>query len=50
MNARTIAHYKKIGRKYGFNLGETIASMGTSLVAVDFASGKVIEIDSSSAA
>jgi hypothetical protein len=50
MNARTITHYKKIGRKYGFNLGETIASMGTSLVAVDFASGRVIEVDSPNAA
>jgi len=50
MNARTISQYKKIGRKYGFNLGQAITSMGTNLIAVDFASGKVIPVDTSSAA
>ena len=50
MHPRTVSQYKNIGRKYGFNLGESIASMGTTLVAVDFASGRVIEVDSTSAA
>ena len=50
MHPRTVSQYKNIGRKYGFNLGESIASMGTTLVAVDFASGTVIKVDNKTAA
>jgi hypothetical protein len=50
MHPRTVSLYKNIGRKFGFNLGDSIASMGTTLVAVDFAAGRVIEVDSPSAA
>lgn len=50
MNSRTISHYKKLSRKYGFNLGQSIESMGTELVAVDFASGQVIPVNQFDAA
>lgn len=50
LNARTISHYKKTARTYGFNLGQPISTMGTKLIAADFASGRVIEIDTSVAA
>ena len=50
MNARTISNYKKIARRYGFNLGQSISEMGTKLITADFATGKVIEVDTTIAA
>lgn len=50
MNPRTISQYKKMARKYGFNLGQSIDSMGTELIAVDFASGEVLPVGQTTAA
>ena len=45
MNARTIKHYRDIGEKCGFTLGQRLESFGGMRVKVDFSIGEVVPIE-----
>ena len=45
MHQKTLKTYREVGKKIGFNFGQSLDSYGNIQIRIDFARGELVEIE-----